>query len=93
MNKEEKAKLDGIKAKQLLNDPLVIKALADMRHNLYDMIQRSSFDQSKEREDCYYMLRAVESFEGQFKKIINAGIAAEQKIAAAGRVVKRIQEF
>ena len=89
----QKSKQRGIRARQLLDDELIRSAFNDIKENIYQKIGSSSFDQSKEREDCYMMLRAIDSFEGQFKKHINAGRAAEEKLSLAQRVIKRVQEF
>jgi hypothetical protein len=89
----ERQKQRGIRAKQLLDDELIRAAFNDIRGNIYQKIGSSSCDQSKEREDCYYMLRAVETFEGMFKRHINVGRAAEDKLSLPKRVVKRIQEL
>lgn len=90
---EERKRQRGIRAKQLLDDELIKNAFNDIRDNIFKKIGSSSFDQSKEREDCYYMLRAVESLEGLFKKHINEGRLAEEKLTLSQRVVKRIQEL
>jgi hypothetical protein len=89
----QRQKQRGIRAKQLLDDELIRAAFNDIRDNIYQGIASSSFDQSKEREDSYHMLRAVESLEGQFKRHINTGRAAEEKLSIAQRVVKRVQEL
>jgi hypothetical protein len=89
----QKKKQRGIRAKQLLDDELIREAFSDIRENIYRKISSSRFDQSKEREDCYYMLRAAEAFEGRFKHLINEGKSAEDKLSVLGRVVKRIQEL
>lgn len=89
----EGKKQRGIRARQLLDDELIKNAFCDIRENIYKKIGSSSFDQSKEREDCYHMLRAVESFEGIFRQHINTGRSAEDKLNAPEKVVKRIQEL
>lgn len=89
----ERQKQRGIRAKQLLDDELIKGAFHDIRENIYQKIGSSSFDQSKEREDCYHMLRAVETLEGVFKRHINTGKAAVDKLGLKDIVVKRIQEL
>lgn len=83
----------GIRAKQLLNDPLMSKALSDIRATLYKKISESEFSQRNEREDCYMMLRAAEMFEGMLKRHINTGKAAEEKLNGFMRAVRRVQEL
>ena len=83
----------GIKAKQILGDELVVKAFEDIKQMLYHKIAQSNFEQKDEREDCYRMLRATESFEGMFKRHINTGRAATDKLSLMQKVVKRVQEL
>jgi len=89
----ERQKQVGIRAKQIIDDELIKGAINAIRENIYRKIGSSSFDQSKEREDCYHMLRAVESFEGEFKKMINTGRVAQEKLSLKGKAVKRVQEL
>ncbi len=83
----------GVRAGQLLNDPLIQSALSDIRSTLYRKISESDFSQSEERESCYRMLRAAEMFEGMFKRHINTGKAAEEKLSAMQKVIRRVQEL
>ncbi len=83
----------GIKAQQLLKDPLINGAFNDIRQLLYKKIEQSEFNQQSEREDCYRMLRAAEMFEGMFKRHINTGKAAEEKLSALQKVIRRVQEL
>lgn len=88
-----KDKQRGIRAEQLLNDPLTKEAFDAIRNNLYRIISTSSFDQKDQREDCYRMLRASEAFEGQFKRYIEKGKLAEAKLNPVQKLVKRVQEL
>jgi len=88
----ERKKQRGIRARQLLDDELIKNAFNDIRDNLYQKIASSSFDQSNERENCYHMLRAVESLEGVFKQHIQEGRISEEKLKRPP-VVKRVQEL
>jgi hypothetical protein len=86
-------KMRGIKAKQLLDDELIKMAINDIREGIFKQIASSAFNEKEEREDAYRMLRAVECFEGQLKRHINTGRAAEEELGFAGKIVKRIQEL
>lgn len=85
------AKKRATRAKQILEDPLFDQAFSDIRGLLYDKIAGSDFKEGKEREDCYFMLRAIESLKGQFERHINTGRAAEATLAQ--KVIKRVQEL
>lgn len=80
----------GLRAKQLIDDELIKNAFSDIRTNIYRKISESSFKQKDEREDCYRMLRAIEAFEGQFKKHINTGKLAEDRLSQLMRKIKRL---
>ena len=88
----ELQKQRGIKAKQLIDDELVKSAFHDIKNNLIKKITSSSFKEQDEREDCYRMLRALESVEGQFFKHIQTGKVAENKLSLAQKVVKTLRE-
>ena len=92
---KDDAKLKGDKASQLLRDPLLSEAIDEIRSSLYSKIENSSFKQRDEREDCYFMLRAVESFEGMLRKYINAGktAASEERQSILNRSVTRVQDL
>lgn len=64
---------DGERARQLLNDPMIVKALEEMRETVYHNIRTSHYSKMEEREDLYKMLRAIDAFEKQFKQKIDAG--------------------
>lgn len=95
MNENEliDAKNRGIKAEQLLKDPLINNAFNDIRHILYKKIESSDFNEREEREDCYRMLRAAEMFEGMFKRHINTGRSAEEKLSTLDKIIRRVQEL
>lgn len=84
--KEQRA----VRAEQILNDELVKSAFHDIRKSLVDKITKSAFKEQELREDCYMMLRVVDSFEGQFKRHIKEGQIAKDTLAM--KIVKRIQE-
>jgi len=88
----ERKKQRGIRAQQLLDDELIKGAFNDIRENIYHKIASSSFSQSDERENCYHMLRAVECFEGVFKKYIRDGRKAIEDLKKP-EPVKRVQDY
>jgi hypothetical protein len=73
-------------AERILKDPLINEAFDAIRDNIFKKISVSSFGQKDEREDLYRMLRAVESFEGQFKKYINDGKLAKNRLKELLRI-------
>ena len=78
------------RARQLLNDPMIVTALTELRETVYTNIRTSTFKQREEREYLYLQLRAIDAFEKQFKTRIQAGKLAESRLAEMGRVLKRV---
>lgn len=67
----------GEHAARILNDKLVHEALENMKKTVFHNIETSYFKNVEEREDLYKMLRAINSFENQFKQMIDGGKKAK----------------
>lgn len=67
----------GDHAQRLIADPMLNESLEDIRQSIYDQIRKSAFSQTDEREECYRMLRTLDSFEGKLKKRIESGKLAK----------------
>lgn len=78
------------RARQLLEDPMIVAALDDMRNTVYTNIRTSSFRQKEEREYLYLQLKAIDEFERKFKLRIQNGRLAESRLAELGRKIKRV---
>ena len=78
------------RARQLLEDPMIVAALDDMRNTVYTNIRTSSFRQKDEREYLYLQLKAIDEFERKFKLRIQNGRLAESRLAELGRKIKRV---
>lgn len=78
------------RARQLLEDPMIVSALDDMRNTVYTNIRTSSFRQKDEREYLYLQLKAIDEFERKFKLRIQNGRLAESRLAELGRKIKRV---
>jgi hypothetical protein len=61
------------RARQLLNDPMVVKALDSMRETVYSNIRSSHWKDKEEREALYLQLKAIDAFEAEFRRNIDAG--------------------
>ena len=84
---------DGVRAQQLLNDPMLADAFESVRLNIVDGIATSEFDQSDKRESGYHMLRALESVRGQIERHVRtaAGLQAEEKDAELRTVLRPVE--
>lgn len=78
------------RARQLLEDPMIVAALDDMRNTVYTNIRTSSFRQKEEREYLYLQLKAIDEFERKFKLRIQNGKLAESRMSELARKIKRV---
>ena len=77
------------RADQLLSDELIKQAFIDIRRIYFEKISKLKWDEIEERLDACNMIRAIEDFEAVFRRHINTGKAAEQKLTAMQKA-KRI---
>ncbi len=85
--------IDAERARQLLEDPMMVAALDDLRNTVYSNIRSSSFKQKEEREYLYLQLRAIDEFERKFKVRIQTGKLAESRLAEMKRKIQRVVNF
>lgn len=78
------------KARQVLKDPDVRRAIQGIRDKCYESIRKSKVDRIEEREDQYRMLRCADLFEKYFDDIIRDGKIAESKLEQLTRKVKNL---
>lgn len=70
----------GQEASQLLNHPLMAKALTMMKQELYDAIQTSDWRDSDAREEAYRQLKCCERFEAKLQSLITGGKVAQKTL-------------
>lgn len=63
----------GEEAKRILDDPMVRKAIEDMRADACNKIRLTKPDECVERDFYYYMLKVIDEFEKQFSHHIDTG--------------------
>lgn len=78
------------RARQLLEDPMIVAALDDMRNTVYTNIRTSNFKQKEEREYLYLQLKAIDEFERKFKLRIQNGKLAESRLTELKRKIQRV---
>lgn len=76
-------------AQRILNDVLVKEALAGIEATLYHNIKTSSYKQAEEREECYRMLRVIDTFRSQFEAHIRNGKVSRSRLEALLNAIKR----
>ena len=84
---------DGVRAQQLLNDPMLANAFEQTRLTIIDGIATSSFEEADKRESGYHMLRALESVKGQLERHVKvaAGLQAQEKETATRTVLRPVE--
>ncbi len=84
---------DGVRAQQLLNDPMLANAFEQTRLTIIDGIATSSFEEADKRESGYHMLRALESVKGQLERHMKvaAGLQAQEKDAELRNVLRPVE--
>lgn len=88
--KLRQAMAEAERARQLLEDPMIVSALDDMRNTVYTNIRTSNFKQKEEREYLYLQLKAIDEFERKFKFRIQNGRLAESRMEDLKRKIKRV---
>jgi hypothetical protein len=81
---------EGERANQLLNDPMLVAALKEMRETVYENIRSSHFRHKDEREYLYLQLRAIDEFEKRFKHRMQNGHVAASRLDELKRTMKRV---
>ena len=69
----------GHAADRILKDPIVKEVIQDIRQDCFRAIEKSTFFQTKTREEAYKMLRTVGVFENKLKKMVESGKVAQAK--------------
>lgn len=80
VNKDKEKVNRSLKAEMLLKDPLIKEALDALKDTVFKNIESSHYSKVDEREDLYKMLRAINGFESQFKKMIRDGELAKSRL-------------
>jgi hypothetical protein len=70
-------------AAEVLDNPLVVEALAMMRASVVDKWESSLPWEKESRETLYFQQLAIEQFEAIFRKLIEDGKFAEHSIKRA----------
>lgn len=93
MSEERKLRqqmVDAERARQFLEDPMMVAALDDLRNTVYSNIRSSTFRQKEEREYLYLQLRAIDEFERKFKNRVQTGKLAESRLQEMMRKIQRV---
>lgn len=70
----------GQRAAAILRDPIVKEAFDEIRESYVSAWEQSSASDTDEREQAYYLLKALQSFRGQFESAVQTGKMASQQL-------------
>ncbi len=77
--KPEQVSRRGLRAEELLRDPLIVEALDGMEQVVFDNFKTSKWQQAEEREELHKQMAAVLNFRRQFEGWISEGKAVRLK--------------
>jgi|TARA_Y100000034_G_scaffold32181_1_gene39334 signal transduction protein with GAF and PtsI domain len=81
---------EGMRSKQLYDNPVVVEAFAEIRQTIYDNIESSSWSSQEEREELYRMLKTLAAFKAQFERRISEGEKAESTLR---RLINKVRQL
>tara|TARA_R110000824_G_scaffold31047_2_gene101483 strand:- start:2500 stop:2754 length:255 start_codon:yes stop_codon:yes gene_type:complete len=72
----------GRRATAILSDPILKEALSEIRNSYITAWSQSDDSDAELRERAFFLLRAVDAFEGHLKSVVTTGDMATRQIAA-----------
>lgn len=72
-------------ARQLLDDPLLVEALANIRHAAIKAWESTATDQEKQREFAWLTVKVVNRIEAELQSIVDNGLIAAARVQAPVR--------
>ena len=70
----------GAKASAVMNNPLVKEAFGQIREAYVDDWSHTDPSDTAKREKLFYLMKALEAFEGHFESVIRTGKMASQQV-------------
>lgn len=83
----------ALKAKELLENELLIEAFKVMREGYLQQLKATSYLETPIRETCWLALRAVDIVEAHLTKIISDGELAKSDLKDLAQVTERKKRF
>jgi len=69
----EEAISRGHQAESILSSPIYKESLLIIRGKMMDKFQKTSFEQSDERDEIWRQMKIVDQFERQFESVLKTG--------------------
>jgi hypothetical protein len=69
-------------AQRLMDDPLLVEALANIRHAAIKAWEGTATDQEKQREFAWLTVKVVNRIEAELQSIIDNGLIAAARVQA-----------
>lgn len=80
----------GQRARELLNDELLVESFDILRSNLHKKFEQSKSDESTEREKIWQMLHLVNEVERHLKNIVSTGKVAEAELSRLQKLRQKL---
>jgi hypothetical protein len=68
------------RARQVMEDPIVIEALTAMKGDLYNKFCSTEFKESSERDEIWRKMQTVNKFEKYFKEVMTSGTIGQHTL-------------
>lgn len=72
--------IDGERARHLLNDELLNRALDDLELQYFDQWKKTSIKETDEREKLWFAYTAVEAFRTHLRIVLDGGTVAAARL-------------
>lgn len=76
---DEETILRAEEARKLLKNPILVRAIEEIKSDAFNQICESNNDEFDKREGFYALLKAIKLLEVKIKQTVNAGIKASKK--------------
>jgi signal transduction protein with GAF and PtsI domain len=77
---DEEAVRKGRKAQQILEDETLVAALTKLENDQLWIFKSTRSDETAKREQCWAMLKAIDSLKTELTKVIDNGKVAQRAI-------------
>lgn len=91
--KLRKDSIRAIEAKQIIESPLVVEALNLIRENLHKNWEVSKYEEERQREEAWKMLKVVNEFERFFLKVMEDGQIANKELTLMEHMKSKVKSY
>lgn len=81
------------RAKQLMEDEMVVEALTTIRSNLHSIWESSKHEEERQREEAWKMLKIMNEFERFFLKVMEDGKIAQKELSTLEKMKEKVKSY